>query len=459
MIPSPFRSPAFRGRFGVARRDITPPPGIYSRNWGAAKADVATAVHRPLTLTTLTLQANDDDAPLAILSFDLGWWRSSQEEQIFKEAVLATGIAEGRYLIALTHTHAGPVFCPGQADQPGGEWIDGYLQAIVRAITETIREALGSAQPGLLETATGSCELATNRDFPDPEQNGERLLVGWNPEVEADETLLVGRVSDEKGRPLATLVNYACHPTILAWENDHLSPDFVGAMREVVEKEIGAPTLFLQGASGDLAPRHQYVGDLAVADRAGRCLGHAVLSILFGMPQPGEELVYRGAVESGAPLALWSAQKRTAIPDHLAARIVETPLAIKSDLPSESALLEAIRQCSDRVEGERLARKLFLRRSIGEGSTLISPHCLWQSGEILFVSVSNEAYSALQTTLRAAAGDRPLFVVTIANGGRGYLSPVDSYHLNSYASWQSPFAQGCFEQTVEVLKSEIEKLA
>ena len=31
-----FSHPAFRGRFGVARRDITPPPGIHAKNWGAA---------------------------------------------------------------------------------------------------------------------------------------------------------------------------------------------------------------------------------------------------------------------------------------------------------------------------------------------------------------------------------------------------------------------------------------
>ncbi|MEQ9066645.1 MAG: hypothetical protein RLO18_07980 [Gimesia chilikensis] len=30
----------FRGRIGVATVDITPPVGIYARNWGAAKHDV-----------------------------------------------------------------------------------------------------------------------------------------------------------------------------------------------------------------------------------------------------------------------------------------------------------------------------------------------------------------------------------------------------------------------------------
>ena len=37
------------------------------------------------------------------------------------------------------------------------------------------------------------------------------------------------------GRTLGTIVNYACHPTTLAWQNTLVSPDYVGALREVVE--------------------------------------------------------------------------------------------------------------------------------------------------------------------------------------------------------------------------------
>src|SRR6516225_7107724 len=43
-------------RAGVARGDITPPVGIYHRMWGAAVHDRATAVHRPLLATLLSLE-------------------------------------------------------------------------------------------------------------------------------------------------------------------------------------------------------------------------------------------------------------------------------------------------------------------------------------------------------------------------------------------------------------------
>src|SRR6185437_3271378 len=108
------------------------------------------------------------------------------------------------------------------------------------------------------------------------------------------------RMTDASGRPLATLVNYACHPTTLAWENTLLSPDYVGAMRETVERDLGVPAVFAQGASGDLGPRHGFVGDTAIADQNGRQLGYAALSALALLGPPATDFRYRGPVISGA---------------------------------------------------------------------------------------------------------------------------------------------------------------
>src|SRR6185295_10965514 len=129
-----------------------------------------------------------------------------------------------------------------------------------------------------------------------------QFVCGYNPNGPADDTVLIARVSDETGRPLAAIVNYACHPTTLAWENTLISPDYVGALREVVERTAGMPCIFLQGASGDIGPREGFVGDTAVADRNGRELGYAVLAALEALPPPGTRFQYKGPVVSGATL-------------------------------------------------------------------------------------------------------------------------------------------------------------
>jgi len=451
-----FQHPAFRGRLGVAQRDVTPPAGIHSRNWGASRHDTAEAIHRPFHLTVVTVEAEAGGEPFALVSLDLGWWRSQHELDVLSEAVRAAGVAEGHFLIALSHTHAGPIFCPALAEKGGGEWIEPYLRAIAAHLRDAVRDALQNARPGVWETSTGSCGVAANRDLPDPD--GDRLLVGWNPDIAADATLLLGRLSDADGRVLATIVNYACHPTILAWENRHLSPDFVGAMREVVEAATQAPCLFLQGASGELAPREQYVGDPAVADRAGQAVGHAALGIFFSMLRPGHELAFTGALESGAPLALWRSRPRMDWPTEASIREVAVEVALRGDLPTAAALRTQVEACGDHVLRERLQRNLMRRELVGDGATVTRRHHLCRFGDILVVSVPDEAFSELQLTLRADAGRLPVFVSTLTNGTNGYLSPRHSFAAGSYASTASLYAEGCFETTLPALRAGLQSL-
>src|SRR2546427_7147951 len=54
-------------RFGIARCDITPPPGIYHRMWGAATHDRATGVHKALLATLLWLEPESAGASQALI--------------------------------------------------------------------------------------------------------------------------------------------------------------------------------------------------------------------------------------------------------------------------------------------------------------------------------------------------------------------------------------------------------
>ena len=123
-----------------------------------------------------------------------------------------------------------------------------------------MNEAQAAIQPATIVYGFGRCPLATHRDFRD-EASGQ-FVCGFNPSGNADDTVLVARATDDcRAGCLATFVNYACHPTTLAWENQLISPDYPGAMREVVERAMPAPCVFLQGASGDLGPREGFSGD------------------------------------------------------------------------------------------------------------------------------------------------------------------------------------------------------
>lgn len=443
-----YSQPGFEGHIGTVRENITPPDGIYARNWGAAVHDRAEGVHRPLTATALTIQPDALGAPLVLISLDLGWWRSSRDEQYVREALLSElNLPAERVMLSFTHTHAGPVLCREDGDKPGGELIAPYLDFLRETLIRLVARAIASAVPATLEWNYGKCDLAQNRDLRDPDR--PRFLSGFNPSGTADDTLLVGRVEAVDGRCLATIVNYACHPTTLAWQNRLLSPDYIGAMREVVEANTeGALCLFLQGASGELAPREQYTADTSVADAHGRQLGFAVLSTLAGMLPSSTMLAYKGAVESGAPLALWEQERKANSRSATAVRIeVDLPL---QKLPSVAELNAQAAATEDRVQLERIHRKRRIREGVGDGTTASMPVWMWNVGDALFVGHPNEAYSQLQTELRRRLPGRPIVVMNVVNGHFGYLPPAHLYGEDLYPVWQTPFGEGSLETLIDL---------
>ncbi|NDH64566.1 MAG: hypothetical protein EBY18_23635, partial [Alphaproteobacteria bacterium] len=233
----------FGGRVGVARADITPPAGIYFRLWGSAKHDQPSGVHRPMLATCAAFADAEGGDALFLLTLDHSWWRSKEDERGMREAVLAaTGLDQDRLILQPTHTHSAPLMGLDLADKPGGHLLAGYRSHVTQACIRLVAEAKAALTPATLTWTTGRCQLAFNRNFPDPE-NGQSLC-GLNPSAAADDTLLIGRAAEASGRVLFTLVNYACHPISLGGGNTQISPDYVGALRETVERDTGgAPCL------------------------------------------------------------------------------------------------------------------------------------------------------------------------------------------------------------------------
>ena len=210
-------------------------------------------------------------------------------------------------IISYSHSHAAGWFVPESFALPGGELIEPYLAELGVKLQDACRQAMENCQPVVMTYGTGRCSMAANRDYWDADR--KLYACGYNPEVATDDTVTVVRVTDMQGNLVTVIVNYACHPTTLAWENTLISPDYVGAMRETVEAATGALCVFTLGACGDLGPREGFVGDTAVADRNGRQLGYAALSALEALDPPTMDFHYRGPVVSGATLGIWAAQE------------------------------------------------------------------------------------------------------------------------------------------------------
>ncbi len=445
---------SFHGQLGIARRDITPPVGIYARNWGAAKHDVADAIHRCLTLTAVSLSPAIGGRPLVLVDADLGWWKTPQTFRKFQSRLLAElSLRPEELLFALSHTHAGPPLMEPDASLPGYELHQAWMEDVLTSTVAAVGEALASQFAGTLDWHTGWCGLASVRDLPDPQPDKDRILCGFNPEGVPDDTLIVGRITDAHGSLRATLVNYACHPTTLAWENTHISPDYVGALRDTMQQETDVPALFLLGVCGDLAPRYQYVGDPAVADQHGRQLAFAALATLQDMQPPATCLTFKGAVESGAPLAVWR-HEPCEVSDELQSLQKSVDLPVK-DWPSADELERQRIACTDRALEERLRRKRDIRRGLGDGATYPLAVHVWRMGDAVLVGSCCEPYSLLQRELRRRFSERTIVCMNLINGSMGYLPPADLYDTDVYPVWQTPFDRGSLESTLEAMTQAI----
>lgn len=449
-----FRHPSFRGRIGVARTDITPPIGIYARNWGAAKHDVATSIHRPLSLTALAVSRLSGAPPLLFIDADLGWWKTPLAYSKFSARLLETlGVEPENVIFALSHTHAGPPLMEADDALPGSAFLRTWMEHVFESAVQAVKSAIANQVEATLDWQLGKCNLATVRDLPDPDPMKARIVCGFNPDGTADDTLLVGRVTDVYGKIVATLTNYACHPTTLAWENSAISPDYIGAMRETIEQTTGAPALFMLGACGELAPRVQYVGDTKIADGHGRQLAYASLSTLQGMEPAGTKLAYAGTVESGAPLATWKHQTVECSQELKAFRTtVELPL---KSWPSADELERERVECTDRALEERLRRKRDIRRGLGDGTVYHLPITAWRMGDAVLVGSCCEPYSILQRQLRQSFPDQAIICMNLINGSIGYLPPAELYDTEIYPVWQTPFDRGSLELTLETMKQAI----
>ena len=473
-------TPQSRCLAGVARCDVTPVVGTFHRMWGAATHNRSTGVHRPLTATVLYLQclSGDDHPPKVLIALDHCLLWPKEMNQLLDSISAATGLGREALIVFFAHTHCAGLMGLERKNLPGGDLIAPYLNELAIKIGGLVQESTRRSVPASIVYGQGKCSLAQNRDYLDSERG--HYVCGYNPNGLTDDTVMVGRVTSDTDSLIATFVNYACHPTTLAWENTQISPDYIGAMREVIEGATNAPCLFIQGASGDIGPKHGFVGDVSVADRNGRELGYAALAALESLPSAGEDFKYVGPVISGATLGIWKYLPEPVERASQHSRWIErrdiAQLKYRSELPSRADLeqeelqhraeeqeaiakgdAEEIRNAHAMVE--RTTRRLIRFAPLPPGESYPYPVIAWRIGDAVWLALDGEHYNILQRTLRARFPKVPLIIGTIANGSTvWYLPESTSYGLGLYEEEVSVLAQGCLEAVIDAATNVIQKL-
>jgi len=184
-------------------------------------------------------------------------------ESCRKEAAKRHRLKSTDIIIASTHLHSGPdtlgLWGPNELTS-GVE--EEYLNLLREMIGKAIDEAIKSAKPARLKIGEA--------------KEGE---VAYNAREENifDSSLTALFLESEEGKPIATLVNYACHPEVLWNDNKLITSDYVHYLRELCEKRIGGLTIFLNGALGGMITPRVKGHSFEEARRVGESIGEKVL--------------------------------------------------------------------------------------------------------------------------------------------------------------------------------------
>jgi neutral ceramidase len=241
---------------GAAKIDITPPTGFAMWGYGARHDRPSDGVLDPLQARALVLAAGDQR--IAIVSLDLGRAPTRQSTAAIRARTKEAVGIEHLFLVG-SHTHHGPVIELDNWPSP----TNSYVRQLEQKLGDVIIEAAKRLRPARMGVA--SREVPYNR-------NRHSHLE----EKPVDRELLVLRVEDADGKPIAHAVNFAAHATMTDTKQFKFSADYPGAMAELIEKESGAPCLFLQGAAGDLSVN---AGEHHGPQKFGQALGREVLSL------------------------------------------------------------------------------------------------------------------------------------------------------------------------------------
>ncbi len=257
-------------RAAVAIRNVTPDP-LLPVSGGVGPAEPVNRKIGELTVRALVFE--NGNIRIAICSADFLGFPSILCNNVRRQV---TSIPPENILIAATHNHSAPD-CYGFPDKDGKTGSDiAYLNNVCDKLADAIKQALSQLQPAHIKIATGKAR--------------GKIAYNYYAEKLFDPRCHVIQALDVEGKPLATLVNYACHPEVIGPDQGILSPDFVGPLYEQLNKRGGGTGIFINSAAGGMVTadcRGPDGKDIQTWDeciRIGHLLADQALAIITDAP-------------------------------------------------------------------------------------------------------------------------------------------------------------------------------
>lgn len=277
---------------GAAVRVITPDP-LLPVSGGIGTPKPASVKQGELYARALVLEKGG--TRIAIVNVDNLGWPSVLGN---RSRALIKGIPPENILIGATHTHSGPD-AYGFPDEKGVSHADlKYLDWCVHQIADAVNEAVSKLEPASLKIAFDEVKGKISYNYYAPQLYDPRCGV-----IQA-----IAASGSRKGKPIATLVNYAVHPEIIGSKQGICSPDLCGPLYSRIESKGGGVALFMNGAQGGMVtadnrlPNGGEANDWQECIRIGELLADEALRIVADAPVQTSPSLYCTARKISFPI-------------------------------------------------------------------------------------------------------------------------------------------------------------
>ena len=252
---------------GAARVEMTSPVGTPLAGYRRRHGRPSTGVHDPLYARSLAL--SDGERVVVLVSCELLIIDEDLYQAVLERVERHHHIGRQGLMLWATHTHSGPGgYGHHFLEQLSmGRYDARVFEQLSDRIAEAALRAIETLQPAAVRGGQAIVEGASRNRLQDggPTDPAVRAL----------------RVDAATGTPLAWLVTFAAHPTVLGAENRFFSGDYPGALMASVERQYPQSTcLFAVGAIADQAPVYTESDRLDQAQQLGERLAREAVQAI-----------------------------------------------------------------------------------------------------------------------------------------------------------------------------------
>ena len=462
-------------KVGTSKADITPPIGIAHANWGSSIHQVAEGIDMPLYCNILYIESESSKNKIIILDLDLCIIDDEIDEMIRDSVISVIDVPKENIRISVSHTHAGPPY--GRSDSTGGGWltegvdlIKPYYEGFPKKISYAVKEATSSLKRCNISYGIGKSDININRRPADEKGN---LFTGRNWEGIVDHSVDVIGFDDEHGNIIATIVGYACHPTILGPDNRLISPDYPGHMRKTVEEVVGGSCIFLQGAAGNQGPIHGFVGEVEVARKAGKILGLEASKVRMSIDpfERKEKLVE--IIPAGADLGMYEDVvvsepsddliinnsyvdlPTLEFPSHEEASEIYDNAIEELNKARRSGNQDEIKKMVSNAKRANFTRRNSLRSKNGKVNIWIQTIKI---GDIVLQGIPLEPFIEYGDRIKSLNPNKKIVLSGYTNCIHGYLPTAKAYEEGGYETGNTPLSPKSEEIIIDACDTEIKKI-